>query len=129
MNESIKEKVQKLRDKIADISAEAGVNSDNIHLVAVSKKQPDEKIIEAQNAGIKYFAENKVQEFLSKFENLEIVTNWHFVGHLQTNKVKYIVDKVNLIHSVDSLHLTQKISQVSINKKIKRIIPYFIYLI
>ena len=79
MNESIKEKVQKLRDKIADISAEAGVNSDNIHLVAVSKKQPDEKIIEAQNAGIKYFAENKVQEFLSKFENLKMKFRFLFL--------------------------------------------------
>jgi pyridoxal phosphate enzyme (YggS family) len=119
MNESIREKVQKLTDKIAVISAEAGKDSDNIHLVAVSKKQPLSKIIEAQNAGIKYFAENKVQEFLSKFEDTEIKTEWHYVGHLQTNKVKYLLGKVSLIHSVDSLHLTEKISQVSVNKNLE----------
>lgn len=119
MNESIKDRVQKLNEKIAEISAGMGINSDNIHLVAISKRQPDSKIIEAQNAGIKYFGENKVQEFVDKFENLEIKTDWHFVGHLQTNKVKYILNKVNLIHSVDSLHLAQKISQLSVAKNIE----------
>lgn len=119
MNESIKDRIQKIKDKIADISAGEGINSDNIHLVAVSKRQPVSKIIEVQNAGIKYFAENKVQEFLSKFEESEIKTKWHFVGHLQTNKVKYILDKVNLIHSVDSLHLAEKISQLSVKENLE----------
>jgi len=116
MNESIKDKVQKLNENIADISAGVGINSDNIHLVAVSKRQPNYKIIEAQNAGIKYFGENKVQDFVKKYEELNLEINWHYIGHLQTNKVKYILDKVHLIHSVDSLHLAEKISQVSVNK-------------
>jgi len=118
MNESIKNRVQQFNEKIADVSAGVGINSDNIHLVAISKRQPESKIIEAQNAGINNFGENKVQEFVEKFENLEIKTDWHFVGHLQTNKVKYILKKVKLIHSVDSFHLAEKISQLSVNKEI-----------
>lgn len=116
MNESIYERVQKLNEKISKLSAAVGIDSDNIHLVAISKKQPDYKIIEAKNAGLKLFGENKVKEFIEKYENLRIISNWHFVGHLQTNKVKYILGKVKLIHSVDSLHLAQKISLLSISK-------------
>ena len=116
MNESIKDRIQKLNENIADISAKAGINPDNINLVAVSKKQPNNKVIEAQAAGIKYFGENKVQEFIAKYDEMNLKSDWHFIGHLQTNKVKYILDKVQMIHSVDSLHLAEKISQVSINK-------------
>ena len=116
MNESIKDRVQKLLDNIAEISAGAGIDSDNIHLVAVSKRQPNYKVIEAQDAGIKYFGENKVQEFIEKYDELKLESDWHFIGHLQTNKVKYILNKVQLIHSVDSLYLAQKISQVGANK-------------
>ena len=119
MNESIKDRVQKLRDKIAEISAGAGINPDNMHLVAVSKRQENFKVIEAQNAGIKYFGENKVQEFVKKYDELKLESEWHFIGHLQTNKVKYVLNKVQLIHSVDSLHLAEKISQVSVNKNLQ----------
>ena len=119
MNESIKDRLQKLREKIAEISAGAGIDSDNINLIAVSKRQPNYKLIDAQNAGIKYFGENKVQEFIEKFDELKLKSDWHFIGHLQTNKVKYILDKIQLIHSVDSLHLAEKISQVSVNKNLK----------
>jgi len=87
-------------------------------LLQYQKKQPFDKIVEAQNAGIKYLGENKVQEFLEKFENQEIKADWHFVGHLQTNKVKYVLNKVKLIHSVDSVHLAEKISRLSIVKEI-----------
>lgn len=118
MNESINDRVRKLNDKIANLAVGAGFNSDSINLVAVSKRQPVHKIIEAQNAGIKNFGENKVQEFLDKYEIPEIKTGWHFVGHLQTNKVKYILNKVKLIHSVDSVHLAEKISQISVAKEI-----------
>jgi len=119
MNESIKDRVQKLNENIADISASIGINSDNINLIAVSKRQPNYKVNEAQNAGIKYFGENKVQEFVQKYDELKLESDWHFIGHLQTNKVKYILDKVQLIHSVDSLHLVEKISQVSVNKNLE----------
>lgn len=119
MNESIKYRVQKFNENIADISASIGIDSDSIYLVAVSKRQPNNKILEAQNAGIKYFGENKVQEFVEKYNELKLETEWHFIGHLQTNKVKNILDKVRLIHSVDSLHLAEKISQIGINKKMK----------
>jgi pyridoxal phosphate enzyme (YggS family) len=116
MAESINDKIQKLNDKIANITAGIGISSDNVHLIAVSKKQSVSNIIEAQDAGIKYFGENKVQEFVEKYDSPEIKADWHFVGHLQTNKVKYIINKVKLIHSVDSVHLAEKISQLS-NKK------------
>jgi len=119
MNESIKDRVQKLRNKIADISAGVGINSDNIHMVAVSKRQPNYKILEAQLAGIKYFGENKVQEFIEKFDELNLESDWHYIGHLQTNKVKYILDKAKLIHSVDSLRLAEKISQLSSAKNLE----------
>ena len=119
MNGSIKDRVHKLRDKIAEISAGAGINPDNMHLVAVSKRQENFKVIEAQNAGIKYFGENKVQEFVKKYDELKLESEWHFIGHLQTNKVKYVLNKVQLIHSVDSLHLAEKISQVSVNKNLQ----------
>lgn len=119
MAKLINDRVQKLKEKIADISAGLGINSDNIHLVAISKKQSIEKIIEAHNAGIKYFGENKVQEIVNKFENISLETEWHFVGHLQKNKVKYLINKVKLIHSVDSLELAEKISHLSIAKEVK----------
>lgn len=112
MNELIIDRIQKLNDQIAKFTAIVGAKSDEIHIVAISKKQPEYKIIEAQNAGIKYFGENKVQDFVEKYKNTEIKSEWHFVGHLQTNKVKYIYDKISLIHSVDSVRLAEKISQL-----------------
>jgi PLP dependent protein len=118
MNESIKNRVKILNENIAEIAVGMGINTDSIHLVAISKRQPESKIIEAQNAGFKFFGENKVQEFVEKFENLEIDGDWHFVGHLQTNKIKYILNKVQLIHSIDSFHLAKKISQLSVSKEI-----------
>ena len=114
MCKSVAERVVKLKNKIEKFAAATGINSDSINLVAVSKKQPIHKIIEAQKAGIKYFGENKVQEFVDKHEISEINSDWHFIGHLQTNKVKYILGKVSLIHSMDSLRLAEKISHMSI---------------
>jgi PLP dependent protein len=118
MSESVAERVVKLKNKIEDFAAASGINSDSINLVAVSKKQPIHKIIEAQKTGIKYFGENKVQEFVDKCEIPEFKSDWHFIGHLQTNKIKYILGKVALIHSIDSLRLAEKISQMSIANNI-----------
>ena len=82
-----------------------------VRLVAVSKFHPNEAIEEAYQAGQRIFGESKVQEMTAKYETLPKDIEWHFIGHLQTNKIKYIVDKVALIHSVDSLRLAQTIEQ------------------
>lgn len=92
----------------------------HVTLVAISKTQPVEKILEAYGAGQRIFGENKVQEMVSKHEQLPVDIEWHLVGHLQTNKVKYIAPFVSLIHSVDSLKLLEEINRQA--KKNKRVI-------
>lgn len=83
----------------------------NVTLIAVSKYQPLEPMKEAYEFGIRDFGESKVQELLFKFDNFYKDVNWHLIGHLQTNKVKYIVGKVNLIHSLDSIKLLKEIEK------------------
>lgn len=90
-------------------------------LIAVSKTNPVEKIKEAYDAGQRGFGENKVQELVSKYEALPKDIEWHMIGHLQSNKVKYIAPFVHLIHSVDSLKLLQEIHKQG--KKTNRVIP------
>ncbi len=82
-----------------------------VTLIAVSKTKPAEMIQELYDAGCRNFGENKVQELIDKYEILPKDICWHMIGHLQRNKVKYIVDKVSLIHSVDSLRLAQTIEK------------------
>jgi PLP dependent protein len=84
---------------------------EGIKLVAITKTHPPEVIMEAYNAGHRVFGENKVQELVSKYEALPKDIEWHMVGHLQTNKVKYIAPFVSLIHSVDSLKLLKEINK------------------
>jgi pyridoxal phosphate enzyme (YggS family) len=93
----------------------------NVRLIAVSKTKPVEALLEAYQAGQKLFGENKVQELVVKHESLPKDIEWHFIGHLQSNKVKYIAPFVGLIHSVDSLKLLQTINKEG--QKINRIIP------
>lgn len=83
----------------------------DVTLVAVSKTKPIEDLLEAYDYGIRDFAENKVQELVFKEENLPKDIRWHFIGLLQTNKVKYLVDKVHLIHSLSSTNLLLKIEK------------------
>lgn len=82
-----------------------------VTLIAVSKTKPIEALKEAYDAGARDFGENKVQEILDKYDKMPSDVNWHMIGHLQTNKVKYIIDKVCMIHSVDSMKLAQTISK------------------
>lgn len=82
-----------------------------VTLIAVSKTKPAEMMQELYDAGCRNFGENKVQELIDKYEILPKDICWHMIGHLQRNKVKYIVDKVSLIHSVDSLRLAQTIEK------------------
>ncbi|MDD2217503.1 MAG: YggS family pyridoxal phosphate-dependent enzyme [Eubacteriales bacterium] len=92
------------------IAKEVGRDTDEILLCAVTKTRTPEEINEAINCGITDICENKVQEILEKYD-LIIPVRWHMVGHLQTNKVKYIIDKVALIHSVDSVRLAEEIDK------------------
>lgn len=83
----------------------------NITLVAVSKTKPIEQLNEAYDQGQRIFGENKVQEMVDKFEKMPKDIKWHMIGHLQTNKVKYIASFVSLIHGVDSLRLLREINK------------------
>lgn len=84
---------------------------ENVKLVAVTKTHPEEVILEAYKTGHKIFGENKAQELQRKHHNLPEDIEWHMIGHLQTNKVKYIIPFVSLIHSVDSLKLLETINK------------------
>lgn len=94
---------------------------EGVTLLAVSKTKPESDILEAYNYGIRNFGENKVQEMVSKHENLPKDIKWHLIGHLQTNKVKYMASFVSLIHSVDSLNLLETINKEAV--KVNRVIP------
>jgi pyridoxal phosphate enzyme (YggS family) len=106
----IDENIHELNHNIYKIAAEIGLSGDSILLVAVTKTRSIEEINAAIDAGITDIGENKVQEIIDKYEKVKSV-NWHMIGHLQTNKVKYIIDKVSLIHSVDSLKLAEEIDK------------------
>jgi pyridoxal phosphate enzyme (YggS family) len=94
---------------------------DTVTLIAVSKTKPNETILEAYNAGQRHFGENRVQELLPKAEALPKDIHWHVIGHLQSNKVKYIAPFVHLIHSVDSEKLLAEIDRQA--AKSGRVIP------
>lgn len=92
-----------------------------IKVAAVSKTKPNQDIMEAYQAGHRLFAENKVQELTDKFESLPKDIEWHMIGHLQRNKVKYIAPFVSLIHSIDSARLLREVNKQG--AKVKRKIP------
>ena len=108
-----------IKSNIKDLLAE--LQGSNSKLIAVSKTQPIEKIKEAHEAGQRLFGENKAQEMMAKHQALPQDIEWHMIGHLQTNKVKYIAPFVSLIHSVDSEKLLEEIDKQG--KKAGRIIP------
>lgn len=103
----IKDRLLEVRERIAE--AKKGTERD-VTLIAVTKTHPPEMINEAIDLGITDIGENKVQEILDKYDKVKPV-RWHLIGHLQTNKVKYIIDKVCLIHSVDSVKLMDEIER------------------
>jgi pyridoxal phosphate enzyme (YggS family) len=121
----IEDNLIKLRRKTEKICKSCGRNSSEIHLIAVSKTFPVEAVASALDFNQLDFGENKVQELLGKQKALEDrILNWHLIGHLQTNKVKYIVPFVYLIHSVDSYKLALRIHSeaVKLNKTVKCLI-------
>lgn len=107
----LRENLQEVEERIQEACRRAGRDRSEVTLVAVSKTKPVAILQEAYDLGVRVFGENKVQEIREKYEALPKDIEWHMIGHLQTNKVKYIVDKVRLIHSVDSLRLAEVIEK------------------
>lgn len=107
----IKENLDAVEKNIEAACKRAGRDRSEVTLIAVSKTKPIEDLMEAYNAGIRVFGENKVQELTYKIEHMPDDIHWHMIGHLQRNKVKYIVGKVDLIHSVDKIELAEEIDK------------------
>lgn len=109
--EYIAENISDIKERIRRAAAKSGRKETDITLVAVTKTVEPERIIKAIEEGIVDLGENRVQELNEKYDNIRRECKWHLIGHLQTNKVKYIIDKVKLIHSVDSLELAHEIQK------------------
>lgn len=107
----IVENLNSVEKNIQEACSKCGRNRDEITLIAVSKTKPVSLLEEAYTAGVRDFGENKVQEMCEKYECIEKDIRWHMIGHLQTNKVKYLIGKTTLIHSVDSYKLACEIEK------------------
>ena len=114
----VKENLKEVEEKITAACERAGRDRNEVTLIAVSKTKPMEMIEEAYSAGKRDFGENKAQEMKETHDALPDDIKWHFIGHLQTNKVKYVVGRATLIHSVDSLHLAEAIEKESEKKNL-----------
>ncbi len=106
----ISNNISDILGKIDNASSMSKYNEEKVLLVAVTKTRSADEINEAIRSGITDIGENKVQEIIDKYDDV-LPAKWHMIGHLQTNKVKYIIDKVDLIHSVDSMRLAQEIDK------------------
>lgn len=107
----ITENLEQVRKNIEEACRAVNRDPGEVTLISVSKTKPVSMLQEAYDAGSRDFGENKVQEIMDKYPQLPSDIRWHMIGHLQRNKVKYIVDKAAMIHSVDSLRLAQTIEQ------------------
>ncbi len=106
----INDRLELVKRKISEAAERSGRNAEDIKLIAVTKTYSPDIINEAIDCGVTDIGENKVQEVIEKYEHVKDV-RWHLIGHLQTNKVKYIIDKVCMIHSVDSVKLADEIER------------------
>ncbi|MCH5342730.1 MAG: YggS family pyridoxal phosphate-dependent enzyme [Acetatifactor sp.] len=115
----IKENLKYVEGEIEAACERVGRDAHEVTLIAVSKTKPVEMLKEAYDTGVRDFGENKVQELMDKIPQMPGDVRWHMIGHLQRNKVKYIVGKVCLIHSVDSLRLAEEISREAIKQQVE----------
>ena len=106
----ILDNLEKIQNEISLAASRAGRDAKDIILLGATKTVDPENIQKAVDGGLSYIGENRVQELLEKYDKVGNA-HWHFIGHLQTNKVKYIIDKAELIHAVDSLHLLEEIEK------------------
>lgn len=114
----IRENLHTVEENISAACDRSGRVREDVKLIAVSKTKPVEMLREAYDLGCRDFGENKVQELVDKYDKMPKDIRWHMIGHLQRNKVKYIVDKVCMIHSVDSLRLAEEISKEAVKKNV-----------
>src|SRR5205814_7766560 len=110
---SIPENLERVRAQIARAAAKSGRSADDVELVAITKTHPAEKVQEAIEAGQALFGESRVQEARVKIPELPSNIHWHFVGHLQKNKVRHALPLFEFIHSVDSLALAEEINRIA----------------
>ena len=115
----IKDNLLEVQENIKRACEKSGRKKADVELIAVSKTKPVSALMEAYESGCRVFGENKVQELVDKYEIMPKDIKWHMIGHLQRNKVKYIVDKAALIHSVDSLKLAEEISKEALKKQVQ----------
>lgn len=118
--DSIKQNIESIEAEIKEICNRCGRSFEDITLIAVSKTIDTQRINYAVDCGISNLGENKVQEIMDKYDQVSKNVKWHLIGHLQSNKVKYIIDKVELIHSVDSEKLAEEISRRSEKHNMKK---------
>lgn len=114
----LKNNLEEVNNIIKEHAVKVSRNPEDITLVAVSKTKPVEMLKEVYDLGVRDFGENYVQELVDKIDQLPSDIRWHMIGHLQTNKIKYIIDKVYMIHSVDTLHLAQAISKEAVKRNL-----------
>lgn len=107
----ISKNIEKVNEKIRIAALKSGRQPEDVTVIAVSKTMGTDRINNAIQAGLTNFGENKVQELVNKHETVRSACKWHMIGHLQTNKVKLILDKIELIHSVDSIRLAKEIDR------------------
>ncbi len=122
----IEKKIKIVQNEIAETCAKCGRDVSEIRLVAVSKTKPIDDIYSAKNAGLVDFGENKALEFRDKAKEIDNNIVWHFIGHLQTNKIKYVIPYAHFLHSVDSIKLAEEINKRAVKlSKIQKIFLEF----
>ncbi|MBO6260044.1 MAG: YggS family pyridoxal phosphate-dependent enzyme [Lachnospiraceae bacterium] len=114
----ISENIKSVSERIQEACKKSGRNPEEVTLISVSKTKPLEMLKEAYAAGSRDFGENKVQELCDKIPEMPEDVRWHMIGHLQTNKIKYIIGRTALIHSVDTLHLAEAIEKEATKREI-----------
>lgn len=112
----LKDNYEEVKQAVTKACEKSGRNPEDVTLIAVSKTKPVEMLKEIYDCGCRHFGENKVQELTEKYDVLPKDIKWHMIGHLQRNKVKYLIGKTFLIHSVDSLRLAEEISKEAVKK-------------
>lgn len=115
----LKENIQIVEDNIRKACERSGRDPKDVLLLPVSKTKPESMIEEVYDLGVREFGENYVQELCQKIDNMHDDIKWHMIGHLQRNKVKYIIGRVALIHSVDSVRLAAEISKEAVKKNVE----------
>ncbi len=113
---SVVDNYKYVRDRVAEAAVKAGRDPSSITIVAVTKTHPASVVKEAFEAGITDVGENRVQEFLGKVDDISFPCKWHLIGHLQTNKVNKVIGRFELIHSVDSFKLAEKLNQAGMRE-------------